>query len=379
MYTMTELRVAMSRIPGIELLRVLATVGIFLFHLWSEIPLNSDSRILGPVLARLPLLGALGVIVFNCITGFVLSVPYRGQPNSRQLPGALDFFCSRFGRIGRHYYPTLVLWAIPWMILSIHEQGWLSILLAFVTHLVFLHTLHISTFFAIVPAFWWLGMLAQFYLVYPWLLRFFMRVGPGKACVLTCVICWGGWVILTRVASQFPWSTLATVHYLIYFNLPVRLPEFALGMWLAAGWNHKAPLVCGRQRATTTLSSMAVVIGPLLIGLILFILLHRALLDQISRPLDHIYLVCWCLCGMLAILRWPLTMQLGSSRLTLDLAAASYSIYLLHQPLLGYANYYLTGVLSPGVRFVVLLIGISWLCYRSAVGLNILVYRLART
>jgi peptidoglycan/LPS O-acetylase OafA/YrhL len=95
--------------------------------------------------------------------------------------------------------------------------------------------------------------------------------------------------------------------------------------------------------------------------------------------LDHIYLVCWCLCGMLAILRWPLTMQLGSSRLTLDLAAASYSIYLLHQPLLGYANYYLTGVLSPGVRFVVLLIGISWLCYRSAVGLNILVYRLART
>jgi hypothetical protein len=48
--------------------------------------------------------------------------------------------------------------------------------------------------------------------------RFFMRIGHGKACVLTCVICWGGWVILTRVASQFPWSMLATVHYLIYFT-----------------------------------------------------------------------------------------------------------------------------------------------------------------
>src|SRR5262245_31178354 len=68
MHTMTEPRLAMSRIPGIELLRVLATVSIFLFHLWSAIPLSSDAWILGPVLVRLPLLGTLGVIVFNCIS-----------------------------------------------------------------------------------------------------------------------------------------------------------------------------------------------------------------------------------------------------------------------------------------------------------------------
>ena len=369
----------MSRIPGIELLRVLATVGIFLFHLWSVIPLSSDSWILGPVLARLPLLGTLGVIVFNCITGFVLSVPYLGQPNPRPLPGVLDFFRSRFGRICRSYYPTLVLWTLPWMLLSTHEQGWLSVLLAFVTHLVFLHTLHASTFFAIVPAFWWLGMLAQFYLVYPWLLRFFARVSPGKACILTCVICWGGWVLLTRVASQFPGSTLAMVHYLIYFNLPVRLPEFALGMWLAAAWNRAMPLVHGRQQATPPPSLLARVLGPLLAGLTLFLLLHRPLLDQFSRPFDHIYLVFWCLCGMLAVLRWPLTILLGNWWLTLDLAAASYGIYLLHQPLLNYTNQYLNGLFRPGVRFVILLLGIGWLCYRAAVGLNILVYRLARS
>ena len=113
----------MSRIPGIELLRVLATVSIFLFHLWSVIPLSSDAWILGPVLARLPLLGTLGVIVFNCITGFVLSVPYLGQHNPRSLPGALTFFRTRFGRICLHYYPALILWTIPWMMLSAHEQG----------------------------------------------------------------------------------------------------------------------------------------------------------------------------------------------------------------------------------------------------------------
>ena len=376
---MTEPRLAMARIPGIELLRALATVSIFLFHLWSVVPLSSDTWILGPVLARLPLLGTLGVIVFNCITGFVLSVPYLGQPNPRPLPGVLDFFRSRFGRICLHYYPALILWTIPWVILAAHEQGWLAILLAFVTHLVFLHTLSASTFFAIVPAFWWLGMLAQFYWVYPWLLRFFARVGPGKACVLTCVICWGGWVILARVASQFPGSILATVQYLIYFNLPVRLPEFALGMWLAAAWNRAVPLVRGRQRATAPPSSLAMVLGPLLIGLAFFLLLHRALLDKLSRPFDHIYLIFWCVCGMLVVLRWPLSTRLGSWWLTLDLAAASYSIYLLHQPLLNYTNQYLSGLFSPGVRFVVLLLGIGWLCYRAAVGLNIIVYRLARS
>ena len=120
-------------------------------------------------------------------------------------------------------------------------------------------------------------------------------------------------------------------------------------------------------------------IGPLLLGLTFFLLLHRALLDRLSRPFDHIYLVFWCLGGILAVLRWPLAMRLGSWRLTLDLAAASYGIYLLHQPLLDYTNHYLAGLFRPDVRFVVLLLGIGWLCYRAAVGLNILVYRLARS
>jgi peptidoglycan/LPS O-acetylase OafA/YrhL len=376
---MTAQRVATPRIPQIELLRGMAVAGIFLFHLWSVIPLSADSWILGPVLARLPLLGTLGVIVFNCITGFVLSVPYLGQHHPRPLPGTLDFFHSRFRRICLPYYPTLILWTIPWLILSAHKQGWLSILLAFVTHLVFLHTLHDSTFFAIVPAFWWLGMLAQFYLVYPGLLRFFVRVGPGKACVTACVICWGSWVVLTHVANQSPGSTLATVYYLSYFNLPVRLPEFALGMWLSAAWNRAAPLVRGRLQTSTPASLLVKRIGPFLIGLTFVLLLHPAFVDQLSQPLDHIYLVFWCLSGTLAILRWPLAVRLGSWRFTLDLAAASYGIYLLHQPLLGYGNQYLTGLLSPGVRFVVLLIGIGLLCYRAAVGLNILIYRLARS
>jgi peptidoglycan/LPS O-acetylase OafA/YrhL len=374
---MTERRLSMSRIPQLELLRVLAMGGIFLFHLWTVIPLSSDSRLLGPWLARLPLLGTLGVIVFNCITGFVLSVPYLGHATPRPPPGGLDFFRSRFTRICQHYYPALLLWTILWMVLTVQEQGLPFVLLAFATHLVFLHTLHASTFFAIVPAFWWLGLLAQFYLVYPWLLRLFERLGHGRACIFACAIPWFAWVVLTYLAGQFPESTLAMVHYLLYFNLPARLPEFVLGMWLASAWNRALSLLHGRSREAIP-SVLRAVLIPFLVGLLLFLLLSRTLLQHLVRPFDHIYLVCWCVCSVLAVFRWPVAVRLGASPSILALAAASYGVYLLHQPLLGYANQWLDNIFSSAVRFVILLIGVGLLCYRAAVGLNVFVSRLWR-
>jgi hypothetical protein len=63
---MTEQRVATARMPQLELLRVMATVGIFAFHLWTVIPLSSEVALVGAVLARLPLLGTLGVIGLLC-------------------------------------------------------------------------------------------------------------------------------------------------------------------------------------------------------------------------------------------------------------------------------------------------------------------------
>jgi hypothetical protein len=95
----------MERIPHVELLRAMATVGIFVFHLWSVVPHSAHGGLFGPVLARLPLLGTLGVIVFNLITGFVLSMPYLGPQHRRPLPTALDFWRRRFGWPGRGALP----------------------------------------------------------------------------------------------------------------------------------------------------------------------------------------------------------------------------------------------------------------------------------
>ena len=56
-----------------------------------------------------------------------------------------------------------------------------------------------------------------------------------------------------------------------------------------------------------------------------------------------------------------------------------HGMYLLHQPLLDYANQWLADIFSPASRFLVLLIGIGLLCYYTAVGLHRLVQRLRVT
>ena len=69
---------ASSPHPQLEVLRVMATGGIFLFHLWTAIPLSPEAGLLSPMLARIPLLGTVGVIIFNAMAGFVLALPHLG-------------------------------------------------------------------------------------------------------------------------------------------------------------------------------------------------------------------------------------------------------------------------------------------------------------
>ena len=355
----------------------MATAGIFVFHLWTDIPLGADDSLWRPVLERIPLLGAIGVILFNCMAGFVLSLRHLGQAQPRPLLSRLIFFRQRFGRIAPHYYLALLLWTILWLLVSTQDHSWLAVTVAVLTHLGFVHTLHISTFFSIVPAFWWLGMLAQFYIVYPWLWRLFVRCGPGRACLLVCLISWAGWLWLTSLAVQFP-DRLSTMHYLSYFNLPVRLPEFAIGMWLASAWNRGARLLHGVPRTTAASAGRGGIVPTLLVGLLFVLLLERSLIRQLPHPLEHIYLVAWCAGSLIAMLRCPLAMHLGNRTWILDIAAASYGIYLLHQPMIGYANLWLTDVVPPPSRFLVLLVGLGFLCYKAAQGLNLLVARLWR-
>lgn len=347
-------------------------IGVFLFHLWSVVPLDADSGAFGPMLGRVLSFGYLGVVVFNIITGFVLTLPHLG-PERRPVPAYGDFLRRRFLRTCPHYYLALLLWTVMAM-LKVREHGD-SLALSFVAHALFVHTLHPTTFFSIVPAYWWLGLLAQFYLLFPLVLRLFQRLGPGAASLVLCSVCWVGWELLAWFAALRPDSTWAMANYLLYFNLPARLPEFAIGMWLAAAWNPGPSHTSRTMPATPRRTPLAPSFSVFVFGALLFVILGGELLPLAETPLWHIYLVAWCLVGVVAFFVWSPIARVGSSRFITNVAAASYSIYLVHQPLLGYADQWLEGRLGLLTELGLLLVGAGVASFALARGLDELAAR----
>jgi peptidoglycan/LPS O-acetylase OafA/YrhL len=212
------------------------------------------------------------------------------------------------------------------------------------------HTFSPATFFDIVPAFWWLGLLAQWYLVFPLVLRLMARLGAAWGVLLLSGVGWGSWMLLHLLAAPYPGSLVALVEYLYVFNLPARLPEFAVGMWFAASWPLGA--VCpGRADSLPPESPSRLGRFQALTLAALLVLLGGWALPTGNSPLHHIFLVACCVVAFMAVLLWTPAARMGRRRVVVSLAAASYSIYLLHQPILGYASDWLGEGLGPLAKF----------------------------
>jgi len=354
----------LQRLPQLEVLRVVAMTWIFLFHLWSVVPLEANGSTFGLVLMGVLHSGHLGVVVFNIITGFVLALPHLG-PARRPALTYGDFLRRRFLRICPQYYLALLLWTTI-MLLTTHEPSG-TVVRSFVAHAFFVQTMHPATLFGIVPAYWWLGLLVQFYLLFPLVLRLFQRLGPKRSGLLLCGICWIGWGLLARLAVLRPGSSWEMVHYMWYFNLPARLPEFALGMWLAAAWNPGAPPISTPVPALPRRVPLESSFAAFVLGMFLCVIVVGRLFPLIAIPLVPIYQLAWCFVGTVALYMWPPVARLGSSRIITSVAALSYSIYLVHQPLLGGAAGWLEDKVSLPIAFGLLFVvggaascGLAW-------------------
>ncbi|MEF3697226.1 acyltransferase family protein [Desulfolutivibrio sp.] len=354
-----------KRIPQIEFLRVVAMVGVFFFHLWSVIPEAGTENPLGPLFGDILAQGYLGVVIFNTITGFVLTLPLAARGGVLDLPYAA-FFRRRFGRICPQYYMALALWSA--VALFTATAAGPSLGRCFFEHVAFVHTLDPACFYGIVPALWWMGLVAQFYLFYPLVLRLFVRIGPGWALGGIVIGCFGLWGLLEALSGWFPDGPFGLLAYMIYFNLPARLPEFATGMFLAFRWTaRQAAEQAGADPDDPGASGFSRPASLALAGVtILAVALTVTVKDGLPAPAAH-FLVCLCtlsISGMLFAL--PLIARLGESRAVARLAAASYSFYLIHQPLLGYAAEMLHGRMSPLAAFGVSAVVVGGLALAGA-------------
>jgi peptidoglycan/LPS O-acetylase OafA/YrhL len=322
-------------IPQIHVIRVLATLGIVLHHFWNGQYAARQAFADGPLDGVMQSL-ALGVVIFNVMTAFLMTLPYVGASPAPP-PAPLAFLKKRLARICPQYYICLTAFTAI-SALVFHQTDLAGVLASFAARLVFMQTFQYQAFMSNIAAYWWLGLLLQFTLVFPWLVRLMLhpKVGPFRLCLVSWAVIWPLIEIVKAYGRARP-DTVGTFSFLFTFNLPARLPEFTMGMAMAAAWK-----ACPEKSWPLDAKLTMLLAGALAVSL--------ACAAVPGLPAPHLTGAAWCFAVFAALFALPLPGRLAGSKTLLALSAVSYSVYLAHQPILSYCGEFFSP-LAPWPRF----------------------------
>ncbi|HEY1083458.1 MAG TPA: acyltransferase [Prosthecobacter sp.] len=256
--------------------------------------------------------GRLGVAVFFVISGFCIHLSHKQSSEG----GLSRFYTRRFFRIYPPYLVALLVFALlpPWKMVNLGSAYGRA---DFASHVLLLHNLDDRSFYGINPSFWSIATEAQLYLVYPLLFGLASRLGWGKVLYVT-----GAVEVALRLAVGWADTTGGTLPPTWIVESPLGYAcTWALGAAAADAWLHARPL---------PLSRVPLWLFPLLtVGL--YAVRPLAQLTFLSVALSTL---CFIRAGLAAERAAPAAPR---SLLTRHLAwtgVISYSVYLLHQPLL---------------------------------------------
>ena len=172
-----------KRLPEIDGMRAMAALMVFTYHSWE----GSNSPQLHPwhgsanFFAPIQFLNS-GVDVFIVLSGLCLFLPYVQRTRPWQTRA---YATRRVWRIIPPYYAAIgFCTALPFALVIVyrlvgHPAHWqhLPSLFQYATHLTFTQTLFPSTWAGIQGAFWTIGLEAQLYVVFPFLVLAYRRWG----------------------------------------------------------------------------------------------------------------------------------------------------------------------------------------------------------
>lgn len=310
-------------IPQIDALRASAMAAIFLHHMRPDTPI-------GPAPLAVTLIDAavgemaLGVVVFNIMTAFLLGLSLFGD-RPKPLPAFWTFLRKRLSRLCPQYYlAVLSLTAISAAVF--HYSDWPGLAWATLSHLLFLDPLQFSPFNTNMAAYWWLGLLFQFTLLSPWLARLVTRpgLGAGGVCLAAAAVCWPITAWIQAKGAAMPGTAWEGFAYLWAFNLPARLPEFCCGLWMAKDFREHP----GRRWPFGR--GLTLFLG----GGCLFVLVWSRLPGL--PPLGHMIGAMETMLAFALLFALPPVAALGRLPAVRRVAALSYGIYLCHQPVISF-------------------------------------------
>jgi peptidoglycan/LPS O-acetylase OafA/YrhL/O-antigen/teichoic acid export membrane protein len=343
-----------SRLGGIDGLRAFAALWVVLFHIqaFSGVHLHAI-----PGLDLFMRSGSTGVSLFLVLSGFCLYVPFAGGRLSRF--GTRNFLGRRCRRLMPAYYATLLVILVAVVVAHGHaglqRYGAAGLGEQAGAHLSLTHQLFPSTFYGLNGAYWSLGLEWELYLTLPLLIFGARRFGLKwtVAAVIVLNIAYRlGLALAVSVGAIAAHSSLAT--NVLPNLLPGRWAEFALGMVAAELYvSGKAGLWARRFRYVAVAAlpvAFAVSKNPLshlIFGFVFFTLVCVVL--EGTNPVARLF-------------SWAPLVVLGTM---------SYSIYLVHQPLVQVGAYMLgaghgvssTRVFIELVLLVPAILAVAWLLF----------------
>lgn len=254
--------------------------------------------------------GDQGVQLFLIVSGFGLTWGLLARHQGQKLP-LWPFYKRRASRIFPLWWGAHLFFVVTWLFLGwgldITDQSFYLSLIGFrfVPGLLYYFS----------PAWWYIALLLQLYLIFPLLWYFLHRLGPKWLLIAGCLVAFASRVIGGMLFEGYldPWMRGA-----IFIT---RLPEFIFGMSLAA-WMFASPAKTHQQLVKSrNLFLMLLLYGA---GL----LMSLTLLGMAAAPF---ILGASAFVLLYAFFSWRSRMSMGlSGRVGSWLGRHTYSLYLMH-------------------------------------------------
>jgi peptidoglycan/LPS O-acetylase OafA/YrhL len=317
----------------------MAALWVVLFHIRAF----SGAR-LGP-LDLLVRSGSTGVSLFLVLSGFCLYLPVTrgGAENFR----VWRFLRRRATRLLPAYYASLVVVLLVVVLaagrLGLTPLSGPGVALQAVTHLTMTHSLFPSTFYALNGAYWSLGLEWQLYLGLPLLVIGVRRFGLARTVAAVIAV-----NIVYRIGLQVAINLhgVAAASPLATDVLPNLLP----GRWAEFGFG----MVAAELYSTGRIGRWAAQARWAILGLVP---LAAVAVLSVGSPLEHLLfgaVFFLLLCTVLAGGSW--LSHLLSWRPLAAVGVMSYSLYLVHQPIVQSLCFLLRHTGSPRLVFVEVLL-----------------------
>ena len=322
---------------GVAMIMVLivhfGVLGCWKFHIGTQHHIFLDQSILS--------IGHYGVNLFLVISGFCLYYPYANKP-TRPDPSLAHFAFRRCWRILPPYYVALVLFDAYYIRQELlRPTGQLHLLFhSLAWHAGMVYNLRPQYLLTFNGAFWTLALEFQLYVLFPLLVVLYRRFNP-RVIVLSAFVL----SILYRILVTYGAHPEDLNSWVLYQSFLGRMYEFALGMYAARAVVH--------WRANN--------VYPLAwIDAIFVIALIPVALFKYNQPYyllgDSAWGTLFAAFIVLGSRRTGILHKCLSAKWLVKLGTFSYSVYLIHQPLVTIFCSRFPGL--GGTRFILVEVGV---------------------